>query len=121
MKLSQFPLRYQYLIKNHATSRMKKHLFIDKSFFSEVSSSSSLRSPIDICLEKPKRLMNLDLKTKWITSKSTFRRSLCGMVVNKMLSSKAEIDLAFFLTFILFSSVAIRKEFCTTQNFSQPE
>ena len=41
--------------------------------------------------------------------------------LDKMLSSKAEIDLAFFLTLILFSLVAIGKEFCTTQNFSQPE
>ena len=100
---------------------MKKHLFIDKSLFSEVSSSSSLRSPIDICLDKPMRFLTLDLKTKLITSESTFRRSLCGMVVDKMLNSKAEIDLAFFLTLILFSLVAIGKEFCTTQNFSQPE
>ena len=43
------------------------------------------------------------------------------MVVYKMLNSKAEIDLAFFLTLILFSLVAIGKEFCITQNFSQPE
>ena len=41
--------------------------------------------------------------------------------LDKMLSSKAEIDLAFFLTLILFSLVAIGKEFCTTQNFSQTE
>ena len=40
------------LFKNHATSRVKKHLFIDKSLFSEVSSSSSLRSPIDICFRE---------------------------------------------------------------------
>ena len=97
---------------------MKKHLFIDKSLFSEVSSSSSFGSPINICLEKPVRLLTLDLKTKLITSKSTFRRSLFGMVVDKMLSSKAEIDLAFILTLILFSLVAIGKEFRTTQNFS---
>ena len=47
--------------------------------------------------------------------------SLCGMVLDKMLKSKAERDLAFFLTLLLFSLVAIGKEFCTTQNFSQPE
>ena len=109
------------LFKNHATSRVKKHLFIDKSLFSEVSSSSSLRSPIDICLDKPMRFLTLDLKTKLITSESTFRRSLCGMVVDKMLSSKAENDLAFFLILILFSLVVIGKEFCATQNFSQSE
>ena len=109
------------LFKNHTSCRVKKHLLIDKSLFSEVSSSSSLRSPIDICFEKPMHFLTLDLKTKLITSESTFRRSLCGMVVDKMLNSKAEIDLAFFLTLILFSLVAIGKEFCTTQNFSQPE
>ena len=67
------------------------------------------------------RFLTLDLKTKLITSESTLRRSLSRMVVNKMLNSKAEIDLAFFLTLILFSLVAIGNEFCTTQNFSQPE
>ena len=52
----------------------------------------------------------LDLKTKLILTESTFRRSLCGMVVDKMLNSKAEIDIAFFLlTLILFSLVAIGK------------
>ena len=35
------------------------------------------------------------------------------MVVYNMLNSKSEIDLAFFLTLILFSLVAIGKEFCT--------
>ena len=96
------------LFKNHVTNRVEKHLFIDKSLFSEV-------------LEKPMRLLTLDLKTKLITSESTFRRSLFGMVVDKMLSSKAEIDLAFFLTLNLFSLVTFGKEFCTTRNFSQPE
>ena len=67
------------------------------------------------------RFLTLDLKTKLIATESNFWRSLCGMVVDKMLNSKAEIDLAFFLTLILFSLVAIGKEFCTTQNFSQPE
>ena len=43
------------------------------------------------------------------------------MVVDKMLSSKAENDLAFFLILILFSLVVIGKEFCATQNFSQSE
>ena len=109
MVLGKFPLIYQYLILNHANSRVKRHLFIDKSLFSEVSSSSSLRSPIDICLQRPMRFLNLDLKTKLITSESNFRGSLCGMVVDKMLNSKAEIGLAFFLTLILFSLAAIGK------------
>ena len=39
------------------------------------------------------------------------------MVVYKMLNSKAELDLAFFLTLILFSLVAIGNEFYTSQNF----
>ena len=57
------------------------------------------------------RFLTLDLQTKLITSESTFRRSLCGMVVDKMLSSKAEIDLSFFLTLILVSLVTIGKDF----------
>ena len=65
--------------------------------------------------------LTLDLKTKLITSESIFRRSLYGMVVDKMLNSKAEIELAFFSTLILFSLVTIGKEFCTTQIFSQPK
>ena len=80
------------LFKNHATSRVKTQLFIDKSLFSEVSSSSSLRSPIDICLDKPMCFLTLDLKTKLITSESTFRRSLCEMVLDKMRNSKAETN-----------------------------
>ena len=43
------------------------------------------------------------------------------MVVYKVLKSEVEIDLAFFLILILFSLVPIRKEFCTTHNFLQPE
>ena len=54
-------------------------------------------------LQKPVPFLTLDLKTKLITSQSTFRRSLCGMVVYKVLLSKVETDLAFFLTLILFS------------------
>ena len=53
-----------------------------------------------------------------------FLKALLGavnVVVDKMLSSKSEIDLAFFLTWILFSLVAIGKEFCAAQNFLQPE
>ena len=64
------------------------------------------------------RFLTLDLKTKLIISESTFRRSLCRMVVYKMLKSKVEIHLAFFLTLILFSLVPIGKEFCTTQNLT---
>ena len=73
---------------------------------------------IDV-LEKPMHFLTLDLKKKMITSEGTFRRNLCRIVVYNVLQSKVEID--FFLTLILFSMVAIRKEFCTTQNFLQSE
>ena len=55
------------------------------------------------------RFLDLNLKTKLITSESTFRRTLCGMVVYKLLKSIVEIDLAFFLTLILFRLVTIGK------------
>ena len=45
--------------------------------------------------------------------------SLCGMVVYKVL--KAKVEIAFFLTFALFSFVIIGKEFYPNQNFLQPE
>ena len=48
-------------------------------------------------LEKPMRFMTLGLNTKLIISESTSRRSLCRMVVHKVLKSKVEIDLAFFV------------------------
>ena len=63
--------------------------------------------------------LTLNLNKKLITSEGTFRRNLSRMVVYKVLQSKVEID--FFLTLILFDMVAIGKEFCTTQNFLQPE
>ena len=43
------------------------------------------------------------------------------MVVYKVLKSKVKIDLAFFLTLVLFSLVTIGKEIWTTQTFLQPE
>ena len=61
--------------------------------------------------------LTLDLKTKLITFKSTLMKSLYGMTVYKVLRSKVEIELAFFLTLILFSLMTIGKEFCTIQNF----
>ena len=59
-----------------------------------------------MCLEKPIRTSDLNIKL--ITSKSTFR-SLCGIVVYRVLKSKVEIELAFSLTLILFSLVVIGK------------
>ena len=58
------------------------------------------------------RFLTLDLKTQLIISESTFRRSLCRMVVDKVLKSKVEIDLA---------SVPIGKDFSTAKNFLQPK
>ena len=75
---------------------------------------------IDV-LEKPRRFLTLNLKTKLESPESTFTRSLCWLVVNKVLKSKVEIDLAFLLTLISFSFVTIGKEFCATQNFLQLE
>ena len=75
---------------------------------------------MDKFLEKSMRFLALDLNTKFITSESTFTRSLCGMVVYKVLKSKVEIDLAFFLILILFRLVTTGEEFCATKNFLQP-
>ena len=58
----------------------EKGYSIDKSFLSKVSSSNTLRSPIDV-LEKPVCCLTLDLKTKLITSESPFMRSLSRVVV----------------------------------------
>ena len=59
---------------------------------------------------------SLDLRTKLRASENTFMRILRGMVVYKVLKSKAEIDFSFFLTQNLFSLVTNEKEFYTTQN-----
>ena len=53
------------------------------------------------------RFLTLDLKTKLITSESTFRRSLCRMVVYEVLQLKVKIDV--FLTWILLSIVQSEK------------
>ena len=99
----------------------KRHS-IGRSLFSEESSSSPLKIPVDRCSRKVNGFfLNFNLNTKLITSESILRRSLCRMVVYKILKLQVEIDLAFFLTLILFSSVTIGKEFCPTQDFLQPE
>ena len=63
-----------------------------------------LPAPLEVqyinVLEKPMRFLTLGLKTKLIISESTFRRSLCRMALYKVLKSKVEIDLVFFLTLI---------------------
>ena len=99
----------------------EKRYSIDEILFSKVSSSSTLRSPIHKCFREANAFSDFRFETKLIISESTFRRSLGRMAVCKVLKSKVEIDLAFFLTLILFSIVPIGKEFCTTQNFLQPE
>ena len=100
----------------------KRHS-IGRSLFSEESSSSPLKIPVDRCSRKVNVFFfkDFNLNTKLITSESILRRSLCRMVVYKILKLQVEIDLAFFLTLILFSSVTIGKEFCLTQDFLQPE
>ena len=100
---------------------MRKHIALTRFCLVKYLLTAPLEVQYINVLEKPMRFMTLGLKTKLIISESTFRRSLCRMVVYKVLKSKVEIDLAFFLTLILFSLVAIGKEFCTTQNFLQPE
>ena len=104
-----------------------KHLFMRKDIaLTRVCLEKYLLpAPLEVqqinVLEKPMRFLTLDLKTKLIIFESTFRGSLCRMVEYKVLKSKVEIDLAFFLTLTLFSLMPIGKEFCTTQNFLEPE
>ena len=116
---------HNILFKNCVTNSKEAFIYeeihsIDKILFSETSSSSSLRSPIDV-LEKSVRFLTSNLKTKVITSEDTFRKRLCGMVVYQVLKSKVEIDLEFCLTLILFSLATIKKEFWGTWNFLHPK
>ena len=88
--------------------------------FSELSSSSSLKSPTDRYFRKAKVFSDFRFEDRITTSERIFMSGFFGMVAYNVLKSKVEIDLAFFLTLILFSLVAIGKEFCTTPNFVQP-
>ena len=110
----------EYYKKVEASFRIHfKHLFLlmDLLFspFSVCLVKNLLPAPLEVqqidVLGKPMRFLALDLSTKLKTSESTFW-CLCGMVVYKVLKSKVEIDLAFFLTLILFSLVTTGKEFC---------
>ena len=100
-------------LKNHATNREEAFIYeerhgIGKSLFKEVSSSSSLM--YYRCFRKANAFSDFRFEDRiQITPESTCRRSLCVTVVHKVLNSKAEIDLAFFLTLILFSLVTIGK------------
>ena len=113
------------LFENHVTNRVTNHSFTrkDKALTSLCLVKYVLPTALEVqwidILEKPMCCLTLDLKTKLITSESTFMRSLSRVVVQKVLHAKVETD--FFLTLILFSIVAIGKEFCTTQNFLQPK
>ena len=79
---------------------------IDKSmFFSETSYFICCRSSTDRCLIKTIWFLTLDLMAKLMTSES----SVYEMVVLKVLKSKDDIDLAFFLTLILFRLMATAK------------
>ena len=83
---------------------------IDKNLYSEISSSSSFRSPIDV-LEKLMHFLTLHSETKLLTSESSLR-ILYEMVVYKVLKSKGEVDLAFFFAMILCSFMTSGKEPC---------
>ena len=86
---------------------MKKHLFMreDTVLARVCLIKYLLPAPLEVqqidVLENPMCFPTLDLKTKLISSENTFR-SLCGMVVYKILMSKVEIDLALFLKLIFF-------------------
>ena len=94
---------------------MKKHLLTKKDITLKIVFIVKCFLPVPLevqymdVLEKPVRFLTLDFKAKLITSESTFRRSLYGMILDKMLNSKVEINVAFFLTLILFSLVTIGK------------
>ena len=101
------------LLKNDVINSEETFIYeerhsIDKSLFSEVSSSSSLKSPIDV-LEKLTRFPKL------MTSENTFWSSLCEMVVCKVLTSKIKMDLAFFQIMTFFSLVTMEKNFAQTR------
>ena len=98
------------LFKNQVSSSEEGFIYekrhkIDEIVFSEVSSSSSLRSPTDRCFSNANPFSDFRL----ITSESPFVKSLLGMVVYKVIKSKAEIYLAFALIEILFNLVTIGK------------
>ena len=96
---------------------MRKYVALTRAFLVTYLFSVIIKVRLIDASEKPMRFLTYDLNKKLKTSESTFRRSLCAMVVCKVLKSKVEIDLAFFLTLTLFSLVKTGIEFCTTQNF----
>ena len=129
-------LVYRYHLKNRVSNSEEKtqhekrlwHLYL---FMRKVLASKRvclvkylrlvpLKSNRQMCQESKFRFLTLDFKTKLITSESTIRRSLCGMVVYMVLKSKVEIDLVFLLTLIFQLSdnwkIILRNpEFLTTR------
>ena len=95
----------------------KKHLFVRKDIaltrlcLVKYLLPDPLEVQYIVVLAKPMHFLTLDLNKKLITSESNSRRSLCKMVAYKVLKSKIEIDMDFFLALILFSLVTIAKEF----------
>ena len=88
------------LFKNHVSNNEEAFNYEERHNIGKSLEKYLLPAPSEV-------QWTLDLITKLIASESTFRRTLCGMVVYKVLKSKVEIDLAFFLTLILFSLVTI--------------
>ena len=76
---------------------MRKHLALTRLCLVKYLLPAPSEAQYITVLEKPMCFMTLGLNTKLIISESTFRRSLCRMVVYKVLKSKVEIDLAFFV------------------------
>ena len=83
---------------NTMLSIVKKHLFVRKDIALARACLVKYLPPaslevrqIDI-LKKSMCFRTLDLNTKLITSGSTFRRSLCGIVIYNVLKSKVEVD-----------------------------
>ena len=76
---------------------MRKHLALKRFCLVKYLLPAPSEVQYITVLEKPMCFMTLVLNTKLIISESTFRRSLCRMVVYRVLKSKVEIDLAFFV------------------------
>ena len=91
------------LFKNHVIDNEEAPIYekrhnINKILFSEVSTSSSLSSPIGRCFRKVIAFSDFKFEDKInLTSRSSFMRRLCRVVVYKALKSTVYIDLAIFL------------------------
>ena len=80
------------------------HLFIRK----DTALIDVLEKPDVLCIDRCFREASAFSEFRFDNfRRHMFRRSLCGIVVYKVIKSKVEIDLAFSFTMILFSLVAI--------------